>query len=97
MVVVMMMTIMMAMMMIDCPFVNSPPTQLLKNINGSNHDDYDEGDYYDYDYNHDYDYEYFSALMMATMMTIHLPLPPLPLCHGGFAFYSRCQSETNTP
>ena len=54
-------------------------------------------DFDEYDYFHDYDHEGFSALMMATMMTIHLPLPPLPLCHGGFAFYSRCQSETNTP
>ena len=53
-------------------------------------------DFDEYDYFHDYDHEGFSALMMATMMTIHLPLPPLPLCHSGFAFYSRCQSETNT-
>ena len=40
----------------------------------------------------------FSGLMMAIVMIFHLPLLPLPVCHPGFASYSRtCQSETNTP
>ena len=35
--------------------------------------------------------------MVISVHWIHLPLRPLPLCHGGFASFSRSQSETNAP